>query len=249
MSMPSFPDLNKIPTLEQSLSAVVVSIAMEEIALSRVINAESEKIKLIVDCAKAKDCNDINLEEILAVNKSADDVIKSIVKLQEILKEKLDTASKFMPPIPIPPVPPACTPKFSSQPGYIWHKNNALFLMGAGKCHTENEPCNDGIRLIRRNCESMILLPQGKTYFILFELEAKNESFAPVKIDIEFSHNNKVVKKESITQDTSDKKVKISHMTNYNSPTDSCIAIRLTSSEKLTCVVSAITISIDHGGV
>ena len=238
MSMPSFPELNKIPTLEQSLSAIVVSIAMEEMALSHVLKAESEKIKFIVDCAKTKDCNDIKLDEILAVNKSADDVIKSIVKLQAILKEKLDTASKFMPLIPVPPAPPPRIPKFSSPPGYIWHKSGALYLTGR-----ENEPCSGGIRLVHRNCESMISLPKGKTYSILFELEAKNENSLPVKIDIEFSHDNKVVKKESIAQDKPGKKVKISRVISYNALANTCVAIRLISLEKLTCVAGTITIS------
>ena len=245
MSMPSFPDSNKFPTLEQALSAVVASIAMEEMALSHVLNAESEKIKFVLGCAKAKGCDNFNLGELLAVNKSAEDVINSITKLQIILKEKLDTASKFVPPIPDPPIPPPCIPKFTSQPGYVWHKDKALFLMGAGKCHTNNEPCNDGIRLVHRNCESLILLPQGKEYCILLELEAKNKTAHPAKIDVEFFIANEIVRKESISQDKSEDKMIISHPLRYNAPTggmDSYVAFRLRSPEKLSCVASSISI-------
>ena len=106
MSMPELPNPSKIPTLDEAIAAIIASIAMEEVALSRVIDAESEKIKFIVECAKSQGCENMNIEDILAINKSVADVLEEITRLQIILKEKLDIATSHIPDTPVPPVPP-----------------------------------------------------------------------------------------------------------------------------------------------
>ena len=246
MSMPAFPNPAEIPTTEQALAAIIASVAMEEVALSHVINAESEKIKFVVECAKEKGCENMNIDDILAVNKSVDEVLKRIVELQIILKKKFDTAVNFMPPIPpIPPIPPepSCSPKFFTQPGYIWYKNSALFLMGKDQSDTDNEPCGDGIRLNRKNCESMISLPSGRKFEILFELETINKYSVSVKINVEFRIGDDVVKTERMEQDG--EKIKISQTIEYETPVgggNTTVISRLVSPESLSCIDGAITI-------
>lgn len=242
MSMPSFPNPSEIPTIEQAIAAIIASIAMEETALSHVIDAESQKIKFAVECAKEKGCTNSNIKELLAVNKSAHEVLKSIADLQITLKEKLDTAVKYMPNPPTPPTP-SCVPKFVTQPGYIWHSNGSLFLMDKKGCKVESEPCGNGIRLIRRNCESMILLPRGKKFEILLELEAVNKNHCPTKIKMEFRYGKDVAKTVSFDHDGQN--IKISRRIPFEAPMNEeeiSVIVKLLSPESLSYVVGVVTI-------
>lgn len=67
----------------QAINDIITSVALEQTALSHVINAEGEKIQKIV--AKAT-----TAEEMLAVNKSVNSMINSITKLEIILQGKLE---------------------------------------------------------------------------------------------------------------------------------------------------------------
>jgi len=170
--MPEFIKPGKIPSRDEAINAIIVSIAMEETALSRVIDAESEKIKLIVGWAHDEGCENVGPEEVLAVNESVSGVLESIVRLQAILKEKFEIASKLIPkpcPKPCPPVPPhppcppcppcppvpPCAPKFRTPSGHMWCKGNILYLTGKSKCD---------IRLIHKNCAAAIAFSQGKSF-------------------------------------------------------------------------------------
>ena len=48
MSMPSFPPNGADLTREEALTMIIASIAMEELALSHIINAEGEKLQYIL---------------------------------------------------------------------------------------------------------------------------------------------------------------------------------------------------------
>lgn len=82
MSMPEFPNLECL-TKEQAINAILTSIAMEEAALSHIINAEGEKIQF----ALAYKCAD--LDKIIAVNESVGDLLEKVFDLQLVLKSKL----------------------------------------------------------------------------------------------------------------------------------------------------------------
>ena len=47
MSMPSFPPNGADMTREEALTMIIASIAMEELALSHILNAEGEKLQYI----------------------------------------------------------------------------------------------------------------------------------------------------------------------------------------------------------
>jgi len=259
MSLPQFPNKDVLPTLEQSLSAIVASIAMEEAALSRVLNAESEKIKYVIDCAKTKGCDNACLKDILAVNDSAADMIKTIVELQKILKDKLAIASKHLPVKPIPPKPPCppvpprppcppyppCLPPptgmsvFETVTPYSWCRNKTLFLH-------EVDSCNCGVKLVRRDGRSLIILPRGKDIDVQFELTAVNKRSHPVVIHMEFLSCNKVVKQEIITPEANTHKLSIQHETSYRTPADAsenAVVYMLSSPDALTDVRAVVSIS------
>lgn len=65
-------------------SSVLQSIALEETAISHILNAEGEKIQKVL-CLHNCDCKDI-----LEVNKSVQDTVDKITSLEVVLKSKLD---------------------------------------------------------------------------------------------------------------------------------------------------------------
>ena len=91
MSMPEFPNLENL-TKEQALNSILTSIAMEEAALSHIINAEGEKIQF----ALANKCRD--LDQVIAVNKSVSDLLERVFDLQLLLKSKLSITRSMMDP-------------------------------------------------------------------------------------------------------------------------------------------------------
>ena len=68
MSMPSFPPNGADLTREEALTMIIASIAMEELALSHIINAEGEKLQYILGtlpgakpCATAQELSLIHI--------------------------------------------------------------------------------------------------------------------------------------------------------------------------------------------
>ncbi|MGN0365537.1 MAG: hypothetical protein ACI4E5_06305 [Suilimivivens sp.] len=82
MSMPKIEctDIDKCC----AASSVLQSIALEETAISHILNAEGEKIQKVL-CLHNCDCKDI-----LAVNQSVQDTVDKITSLEIVLKSKLD---------------------------------------------------------------------------------------------------------------------------------------------------------------
>ena len=70
-------------TRVQSITDIVESVALEQTALSHILNAEGEKIQKVVAM------DHITTEELLAVNKSVESMVNSIAKLETILHDKL----------------------------------------------------------------------------------------------------------------------------------------------------------------
>ena len=95
MSMPAFPESSAILNHDEAVNAVLTSIAMEETALSHIINAEGEKIQYAIENAKklesasgSKPGSDIRM--ILDVNDSVTAMLEQITDLQFILLNKLN---------------------------------------------------------------------------------------------------------------------------------------------------------------
>lgn len=65
-------------------NSLLQSIALEETAISHILNAEGEKLQ------KAISLHDCCHEDLLAVNKSVEDMVDKITALEIVLKSKLD---------------------------------------------------------------------------------------------------------------------------------------------------------------
>ena len=89
--MPNFPDRETILTREEAVNSIMTSIAMEEAALSHIINAEGEKIQFAI-----KRCN-ADVASVVRVNESVSCLIDRIIDLQVILKNKLRLVKCFLP--------------------------------------------------------------------------------------------------------------------------------------------------------
>lgn len=86
MSMPNIPDINPKITLDRckTIELLLSSIALEEIGLSHILNAEGEKLQLFLK-AKPK-C----LMEFIQINDSVLKTLRTIVKSQMLLQFKLE---------------------------------------------------------------------------------------------------------------------------------------------------------------
>lgn len=66
-----------------AVTDIIQSVALEQTALSHILNAEGEKIQKIV----AKE--DVSTKELLDVNKSVNSMVQSITRLEMVLQSKL----------------------------------------------------------------------------------------------------------------------------------------------------------------
>lgn len=70
-------------TRKQAITDIIQSVALEETALSHILNAEGEKIQKVVAMT------DITPEMLIATNKSVESMVNSVSRLEMILQSKL----------------------------------------------------------------------------------------------------------------------------------------------------------------
>lgn len=92
MSMPNIPDINpKIDIdLKDSINLLLASIALEELGLAHIINAEGEKIQCFTDdkCDK---------HDLICIDKVVNDTLKNVIKTQMLLQFKLEEVIDLIP--------------------------------------------------------------------------------------------------------------------------------------------------------
>lgn len=116
MSMPKFPEMDPEMTCDRALNMILASIAMEEVALSHIINAEGEKIQYVLGTLEKSSDKKPEVDEVLKVNQSVTNLLDSVSQYQMILKNKMDKTihalSEICPGPPKPPCPPGpCGPE------------------------------------------------------------------------------------------------------------------------------------------
>ena len=116
MSMPSFPPCGADMTKDEALTMIIASIAMEELALSHIVNAEGEKLQYVLGTLPGSHKPCASTQEILAVNKSAAALLDTVMQSQMLLKGKLEKAleASGCKPAPEPPCP--CPPGHPCEP-------------------------------------------------------------------------------------------------------------------------------------
>ena len=206
MSLPQFPNPEDILDREEALSAVITSIAMEEQALSHIIEAESAKICYAIKRAKSNRPND--MENLLKINDSAANLLERINDMQLVLKNKLRVAVNALPkqpePPPKPPVPPRppcpppppkppCPPNPPCPPlpplpscakcTAEFSTEKRLWSPGETLALEQTHCCGNGVKLDCQH-ESHIVLPTRKAYRAEIVLSLFNHSGCSAEIEL-----------------------------------------------------------------
>ena len=86
MSMPNIPNITPLISLNRcdTINLLLSSIALEEISLSHILNAEGEKLQLFLKS------NHRCLEDFLDINESINKTLRTVVKSQILLELKLE---------------------------------------------------------------------------------------------------------------------------------------------------------------
>ncbi|MDT9027822.1 hypothetical protein [Rossellomorea yichunensis] len=95
MSQASIPNITPIInlTIGQTVPLLLSSIALEELALAHLINAEAEKIQFVLGTLEGTQhlCSDhISLKDLLKVNHSVQRTLQGAIKKEMLLQFKLE---------------------------------------------------------------------------------------------------------------------------------------------------------------
>ncbi|MGI6610194.1 MAG: hypothetical protein ACOX4G_06745 [Limnochordia bacterium] len=86
MGLPEFPELPTAPTLDELRLLLIETVALEELALAALINAEAEKVQAVAD---ADVLGPVSAEELAAINKAVAEVINAAACKEDRLRQKL----------------------------------------------------------------------------------------------------------------------------------------------------------------
>jgi len=190
MSMPSFPEINSEITRENAINMILTSIAMEELALSHIMNAEGEKLQYVLK--KMESCDDLcdskySIEELLLVNKSITDLLDSVSQNQMLLKSKMNRALDALEDKcrEHGKLPPPCCKKCSASFETDCKKwcNNSALRWNTERLHGEcvrivpNEPCGIEVQKAGRyviNLSLNLKVPCCCNHDIVIALQAMN---------------------------------------------------------------------------
>ncbi|MBT2287722.1 hypothetical protein J7E73_00995 [Paenibacillus albidus] len=92
MSYPTVPNITPTITVDRgdAINLLLISIAMEEIGLSHIINAEAEKIQYVLGTLPGI-TRPSTVEDILLVNKDVRATLSEVIRKEMLLQMKLET--------------------------------------------------------------------------------------------------------------------------------------------------------------
>jgi hypothetical protein len=93
VGMPIIPDIKpKIEiSFEETIRLLLASIALEELSLAHIMNAEAEKIQDIVKCGGGN-----KLDDLLCIDKSVGKILRDVIKKEILLQFKFDNILELM---------------------------------------------------------------------------------------------------------------------------------------------------------
>lgn len=97
MSMPTIPDINPIVNIDRddAVTVIIASIAMEELAISHILNAEGEKLQYVLGTLKDRNPGEITFCDIMEVNKSIQKTLRDVIQTEMLLQFKLEDALAY----------------------------------------------------------------------------------------------------------------------------------------------------------
>ncbi|MDA8442985.1 MAG: hypothetical protein M0Z55_11500 [Peptococcaceae bacterium] len=102
MSFPTIPNITPQISLDRTSVAniLLASIAMEELALSHIINAEGEKIQFVLGTLPDQVPQPVTLEDLIAIDRSVGKTLRTVLKNQMLLQFKLEDVFEIPPATP-----------------------------------------------------------------------------------------------------------------------------------------------------
>jgi len=91
MSLPEFSTGTSL-SREDAINQIIASIAMEELGISHIINAEGEKLQYVLGTIPGITGPGATIEDVLTVNQSVREVLQHAAESQSLLKNKLQNA-------------------------------------------------------------------------------------------------------------------------------------------------------------
>ncbi|MGQ5598970.1 BclA C-terminal domain-containing protein [Bacillus velezensis] len=97
MSQPNLPNITPVVTLsrDDTINLLLSSIAMEELGMAHILNAEGEKIQYALGTVPGLTGPPSSLADILNLNESVRDTLDSLMKQELLLGSKLDSISNI----------------------------------------------------------------------------------------------------------------------------------------------------------
>lgn len=92
MSMPVFPNINPPITREDAVNQILASIALEELGLSHILNAEGEKLQYILGTLPGLSGPPATIQDVLDANESVRSMLDTTAQNQLFFKAKLQAA-------------------------------------------------------------------------------------------------------------------------------------------------------------
>ncbi|WZX99376.1 hypothetical protein NSQ26_08530 [Bacillus sp. FSL W7-1360] len=107
MSQASMPNFTPTITIDRDavVNLLLASIAMEEMGLAHIINAEGEKIQYVLGTLPGITGPPATVEQIIEINESVASMLDAIFKKEMILESKLKNVVKILD-LPVPTGPP-----------------------------------------------------------------------------------------------------------------------------------------------
>ena len=100
MSQANIPNITPVisVTMEQAVPLLLSSIALEEMALAHIVNAEAEKIQFVLGTLETDHAispSTITFSDLLAINQSVNQTLKDVIKKEMLLQFKLESVLKI----------------------------------------------------------------------------------------------------------------------------------------------------------
>lgn len=97
MSFPNIPNITPTISLSRTdaINILLASIALEELSLAHIVNAEAEKIQAVVGTLPNSSIVSPNLSDLLTINESVSKTLKTAVKKEMLLEFKLEEVLKI----------------------------------------------------------------------------------------------------------------------------------------------------------
>ncbi len=108
MSLPTIPTITPSISINrtQVVNLLLASVALEELGLAHIINAEGEKLQAVLGTLPGLSVKATSISGLLSVNREVRRMLQTVIKNQMLLQFKLEDI------LDIPPTPPPSPPVF-----------------------------------------------------------------------------------------------------------------------------------------